>query len=1081
MTGLGEPPTLPGPATGWPVDLTRSVVQVLDTDGRPAGTGFVVGQRLLVTCAHVLAGHGRDDGPPTGPVTVVFAHVGGAARTVRVDPQSWRDPDGADIAFLRLDESLPAQAQPVTLGGSPGVRGHRVKAFGFPVNAPSAGHYGYGVAGDQIVGDGGTPLLQLTDCTEVTEGFSGGPVLDERTGLVIGMVTSVTPPDRLDRGQATAYVTPSETLREVCPELAVSQVCPYRGLEPFTTADAVWFHGRNRAVHAVLASLRRDRRFLALLGPSGAGKSSLIHAGVLPALAGGALPGSDRWGWLSIRPGADPFAHLAQAGLAGAADGLGAAARRWRDDHPEHERLVVVVDQFEELLVVTPPPLRTAVLEQLILVAEQEPAVTVIVGLRDDFYGRLAAAAPGLMRLVEQATVNVPAVLDADELHAIIQQPATAVGLTLEPSLAQRIASDAMMAAPSTDAPGGSAAITVLPLLEFALTELWRRREDGRLTHHAYEQIGGVVGGLARWCDQAYQTLPAAQQLLVRRIVTSLVRVGDEAANIPPTRQRRTLDQLRTETTETPQEGHSDVEAVVATLADQRLLVTSRDPTSGEPVVELVHEALIREWGLLGQWLGEDHEFLMWREDLEADYAHWTASTAGPAGHDPELLLRGSALEQARPWLDMRPGELGAKLAEFIRLSDRTQHQRLTRDRRRVRLLAALLAVAVALGTIAVALGVYSASQTNRAQQQAQLATSRSLAAQAERLAGRQSDLAQLLSLESLHTAPILEAWASIHTTLSRPLHPSHQLTGHTDEVYAVAFSPDGKLLATASNDRSVRLWEVASRQPLGEPLTGHTDEVYGVVFSPDGKLLATASNDRSVRLWEVASRHPLGEPLTGHTDAVTNVVFSPDGRLLVTASGDRSVRLWEVARRHPLGEPLTGHTDEVGGVAFSPDGKLLATASLDHTVRLWEVASRQPLGEPLTGHTNPVRSVAFSPDGKLLATTSGDRSVRLWEVASRQPLGEPLTGHTGEVYGVAFSPDGKLLATASGDRTARLWATPSMWVGHSCELVGRNLSQQEWDRYIGAATPYVRQCAQYPSGPGANPDAPAAVYPASP
>ena len=306
----------------------------------------------------------------------------------------------------------------------------------------------------------------------------------------------------------------------------------------------------------------------------------------------------------------------------------------------------------------------------------------------------------------------------------------------------------------------------------------------------------------------------------MRRIVTSLVRPGDESAHIPATRQRRTLDQLRTDTAETK---GSEVEALVAALADRRLLVTSRDPTSGEPVVELVHEALIREWGLLGQWLSEDHEFLVWREDLEADYTHWAASIAEHAGHDPELLLRGSALEQARTWLDTRLGELRNELAEFIKLSDRTQHQRLTRDRRRVRLLAILLAIAVALGATAGVLGVYSASQTNRAQQQAQLATSRSLAAQAERLADRQADLAHLLSLASLHTAAIPEAWTSIQTMLSRPLHPSHQLTGHTDAVRSVAFSPDGKLLATASRDRRVRLWDVASRQPLGEPLTGHT------------------------------------------------------------------------------------------------------------------------------------------------------------------------------------------------------------------------------------------------------------------
>jgi Trypsin-like peptidase domain len=142
MARLSEPLNRPGSAAGWPVDLTRSVVQVLDGDGAPAGTGFVVGPQLLVTCAHLFTGHGEDGGLPSGPVTVVFAHLNGARRAAQVDPRYWRDPDGADVAFLRLDEPLPRQAQPLALGSSLGVGGHRVKAFGFPRNAPATGHYG---------------------------------------------------------------------------------------------------------------------------------------------------------------------------------------------------------------------------------------------------------------------------------------------------------------------------------------------------------------------------------------------------------------------------------------------------------------------------------------------------------------------------------------------------------------------------------------------------------------------------------------------------------------------------------------------------------------------------------------------------------------------------------------------------------------------------------------------------------------------------------------------------------------------------------------------------------------------------
>ncbi|MEO7194031.1 MAG: trypsin-like peptidase domain-containing protein, partial [Pseudonocardiaceae bacterium] len=843
MTPTGEPPNLPGSGTGWSVDLTPGTVQVLDIRGRPAGTGFLVGVGLVVTCAHVLSSYGGTAEPPTVPVTVRFVHLDEGARIARVEPQLWRSPESEDVAFLRLEGVPPAQAQPLALGASREVRGHRVKAFGFPANAPSAGHYGYGVAGDRILGDGDVPLLQLTECGEVTEGFSGGPVLDERTGLVVGMVSSVARPDRLARGQATAYVTPTETLRKICPELAVSQICPYRGLESFTIADAEWFHGRGHAVDAVLASLRHDRRFLALLGPSGSGKSSLIHAGVLPALARGEIPGSDRWGWLSVRPGAEPFAQLEQAGLPDTAAGLPVAAQRWLDEHPEHERLVLVFDQFEELLTATAPPLRRALLEQLTAVAEQQ-LVTVIVVLRDDFYGRLAAAAPGLMRLVTQVLVNVPALVEADELHAIIAAPAALAGLPIEPRLVERIAGDAATAALPVDVPSSGAAITVLPLLEFALTELWRRREDGRLTHRAYEQIGGVVGGLARWCDQAYQELPPTQQPLVRRIVTSLVRLGDEAADIPATRQRRTLAQLRADKADTPGDSDSDVDTVVTVLASRRLLITSRDPTSDEPIVELVHDTLIREWGLLREWLAEDHNFLAWRADVENDRTQWKDSTGERTPHDTELLLRGSALDQALYWLQLRRDELSNEVTEFIQLSDGAQRQRLTRDRRLIRLLASLLVLAVGLG-------LFSGIQTVQVTDQRDLVLSRQLAVNATNQLVIDPERSLLLAREAYKVSPTPEAEAALRqATLDSQVRGT--LRGHQGAVFGVVFGPDGKRVASAGADGTVRVWDAAG---IGDPVTlrGHQGAVFGVAFGPDGKRVASAGADGTVRVWDAA------------------------------------------------------------------------------------------------------------------------------------------------------------------------------------------------------------------------------------
>ncbi|WP_331739792.1 protein kinase (plasmid) [Streptomyces sp. NBC_00015] len=290
-------------------------------------------------------------------------------------------------------------------------------------------------------------------------------------------------------------------------------------------------------------------------------------------------------------------------------------------------------------------------------------------------------------------------------------------------------------------------------------------------------------------------------------------------------------------------------------------------------------------------------------------------------------------------------------------------------------------------------------------------------------------------------------------------------LTGHDGPVLSVAFSPDGRFLATGGHDKAVRLWDPATRSPIGEPLyyanygsDGPATSVafspdssllaiaYSVVaslwnlttrrqvntylnsgssvaFSPDGSLLASSGQDGTVCLWNPAARMPVRNRLAGHRGAATSVAFSPDGSLLASSGQDGTVCLWNPAARMPVRNRLAGHRGAATSVAFSPDGSLLASSGQDGTVRLWNPAASAPISNPLTGHRAPLTSVAFSPHGRLLATGGEDGTVQLWDPAACTPIGDPLAGHNGPVRSVAFSPDGSFLATVSDDSTVQQWA----------------------------------------------------------
>ncbi|MFD8024518.1 trypsin-like peptidase domain-containing protein [Streptomyces lavendulae] len=1000
MTGTAKTP-----GGGMAGSLPAAVAQVLGPDGRVAGAGFPVADGLLVTCAHVveLAGGG-----PGTEVQLRFPHLeGGPQVDGLVLTALWRASEDEDVAVVRL-RNTPPGLKPLPLGSAAGCSSHRVRSYGFPAQAPQTGHLGFGEAGDLLPPSLQRGIhLQLTDANDLTTGFSGAPVLDQVTGLVIGMLTEITAPDAHQRGQGIAYVTATQTLREIVPELAVQEVCPYRKLEPFTAEHARWFQGRKDAVRQVVANLAGQRRLTLLLGPSGSGKSSLVQAGVLQALAAGELPGSDRWLPVIARPRQNLLAEIERAGLPGAiTQGIAAAAGRRLSAEDDYERVLLVIDQFEELF--TQPGHGQqrdglASMEQITAAVGSPVGLSVILIMRDDFYPQLAALAPQLLDTAMPGLLNVPGTLSQQDLCDIITLPAQDVGLRFQPGLVEQIVTDVLAVTP--DMPR-QAPVTVLPLLELALSQLWSRREDGYLTHEAYRRIGAVSGSLTTWCDNALNGMPPEQHTIARRILTSLVHPEDPSRNVPAVRAQVPLDELRDLAADPDDAADGHVDDVIGVLTLHRIITTQlRSPEGpeappGEPVAELVHDALIREWGTLREWVAQDRLFHEWFNRTRERRALWAATS------DPGELLSGAALDAGLHW--SREWRLPGDIRAFLKASEQRQQAAIRRSRR----LNAILASLLVLTLLAAAGAVW---QWRTAVDERQAALSRQLASQSGTLIDTNPDLASLLAIRAYRASTTPEALASLENAAALPL--KQRLLGHTGEVAAVAFSPDKRTLATAGQDTMVRLWNLSTRQ-LSATLPGHTGKVSAVAFSPDGRTLATGSDDKTVRLWDVEAKESRAT-LTGHTQAVTSLAFSPDGSTLATGSDDATVRFWDVIKEVGVSTLPVSDGYTVMSVAFSPDETAFAASSGDMMVHLWDLQSGEERAA-LIDHAGPVFSVAFSPDSKTLAA-SHDYTAKLWDLATGKPR-VTLPDQLGRVFSVAFSPDGSTLATAGEDKTARLW-----------------------------------------------------------
>ncbi len=676
---------------------------------------------------------------------------------------------------------------------------------------------------------------------------------------------------------------------------------PYQGLSAFGEEDAPFFFGREKFVDELVTAVQ-SKSLVTVVGASGSGKSSVVFAGLVPSLRKignveiiSFRPGNNPLGNLAIalnHPLNNPLNHHFHSPAPLQGENSTDTQRRLdqlvlevdlRHDETKltqlvndiitKRHLVLIADQFEELYTLAPQEERQPFLDALIYAINHAPKFTLVLTLRADFYGYGLSYRP-FSDALQKGIYNLSP-MNREELRRSVEKPAQKMKVELEEGLAETLIKDL------GNEPGR------LPLLEFTLTQLWQNPRKWFLTHEAYQKIGGLEKALANYANTVLDKLSQYDQKRAEKIFIQLVRPGEGTEDTRRVATRKEVGEVNWD--------------LVQQLADVRLLVTGCDETSEnqEETVEIIHEALIREWGTFRQWIQDNREFRTWQERLRGAMQQWEETR-----QDEGALLRGSPLAEAEGWLQLRCLDVSPDELIFIQLSlelrDKTQREE--KERRQRELEQAIKAQKAAQMRNRVALvssialsgfAIFAFLQWSGAQQQSIVALNQ--ASESSLLSNKQLEalVAGVQAGKQVKNA-ILEPDAALKKTVTVTLQQAvykvqerNRLIGHQSYINVATFSPDGEIIASGSNDKNVKLW--SRKGKLLKTLSQHTNGVSSISFSQDGKIFASVDYDSIIRLWSREGTQLKDFPKQ-HTERINTISFSPDGKMIASGSNDKQV-----------------------------------------------------------------------------------------------------------------------------------------------------------------------------------------------